>query len=431
MNSKTIKVWHQIHKWTSLICAVFILLLCLTGLPLIFETGGAASNTDIQSMAAFSANTPPVSLDKITAISYEMYPGQAIQSIRLSDNESLVYVQMTDADAQRGQWLTFDNRTAQVMEEDKPSGQRDMTLMDLMRGLHCNLFAGQRGEFLLGFMCLLFLGALISGVVLYGPFMKNQAFGEVRFGSPRRVWLDWHKMLGIVALVWAVVVSLTGALMVVSGPMQKNWEKTIYNQALATYQNQLPSGNSTSVQQAVNKVQSALPDWKVFIIEYPLVISGSPSHYSIWVQGTTAFTSYLSMPVLIEAATGKIIEAPWYLKVLSIARPLHLSNYSTLPLKILWALLDMITIGMLVSGIYAWLLKHRRLPARPVHLTERQHVSGAPIRQTFRQIWSIPIALGVLTLFGLVAPLFGSGIWQWLSVLALAIVFAIVCYKKE
>ena len=30
------KAWYQLHKWTSLICTVFILMLCVTGLPLIF-----------------------------------------------------------------------------------------------------------------------------------------------------------------------------------------------------------------------------------------------------------------------------------------------------------------------------------------------------------------------------------------------------------
>lgn len=34
---KSIKRWFWWHKWTSLICTAFLLLLCLTGLPLIFH----------------------------------------------------------------------------------------------------------------------------------------------------------------------------------------------------------------------------------------------------------------------------------------------------------------------------------------------------------------------------------------------------------
>lgn len=37
MTVRTFRIWHLIHKWTSLVCTVFLLLLCLTGLPLIFR----------------------------------------------------------------------------------------------------------------------------------------------------------------------------------------------------------------------------------------------------------------------------------------------------------------------------------------------------------------------------------------------------------
>ena len=37
MTARTIKRWYLVHKWTSLICTLFLLLLCVTGLPLIFH----------------------------------------------------------------------------------------------------------------------------------------------------------------------------------------------------------------------------------------------------------------------------------------------------------------------------------------------------------------------------------------------------------
>ena len=37
MKLKTAKRWFKWHKWTSLICTLFLLLLCITGLPLIFH----------------------------------------------------------------------------------------------------------------------------------------------------------------------------------------------------------------------------------------------------------------------------------------------------------------------------------------------------------------------------------------------------------
>ena len=37
MQSRAIRIWAWVHTWTSLICTVFLLMLCLTGLPLIFH----------------------------------------------------------------------------------------------------------------------------------------------------------------------------------------------------------------------------------------------------------------------------------------------------------------------------------------------------------------------------------------------------------
>ena len=37
MTARTLKGWYRVHKWTSLVCTEFLLMLCLTGLPLIFH----------------------------------------------------------------------------------------------------------------------------------------------------------------------------------------------------------------------------------------------------------------------------------------------------------------------------------------------------------------------------------------------------------
>jgi uncharacterized iron-regulated membrane protein len=44
---------------------------------------------------------------------------------------------------------------------------------------------------------------------------------------------------------------------------------------------------------------------------------------------------------------------------LFVSRPLHFGDYGGLPLKILWALLDIVTILVLGSGVYLWLGRRR------------------------------------------------------------------------
>ena len=74
-------------------------------------------------------------------------------------------------------------------------------------------------------------------------------------------------------------------------------------------------------------------------------------------RGETPLTSKLLKPVLIHAQTGQVADSgdlPWYVTVLLLSQPLHFGDYGGLPLKIIWAILDMITIVVLVSGLYLW-----------------------------------------------------------------------------
>ena len=49
----------------------------------------------------------------------------------------------------------------------------------------------------------------------------------------------------------------------------------------------------------------------------------------------------------------------WYLRALELSRPLHFGDYGGMPLKIIWVLLDLVTIAVLVSGLYLWLSRSR------------------------------------------------------------------------
>ena len=79
-------------------------------------------------------------------------------------------------------------------------------------------------------------------------------------------------------------------------------------------------------------------------------------------RGETPLTSRLLKPVLIDAETGKLTdtrELPWYIWALLMSQPLHFGDYGGMPLKILWAILDALTIVVLGSGLYLWLSRSR------------------------------------------------------------------------
>jgi uncharacterized iron-regulated membrane protein len=67
--------------------------------------------------------------------------------------------------------------------------------------------------------------------------------------------------------------------------------------------------------------------------------------------------------VLVDARTGELASAvhmPWYLRALEVSRPLHFGDYGGMPLKILWALFDLVTIMVLTSGLWLSLSRSSR-----------------------------------------------------------------------
>src|SRR5690606_15441967 len=117
-------------------------------------------------------------------------------------------------------YMRFDAHTGELLHDGDTVREEQFTFMGLMLALHVDMFAGLPGQLFLAFMGVLFLIAIVSGAVLYGPFMKKLDFGTVRKGKSTRLkWLDLHNLLGIVTLVWLTVVGATGVINELAAPL--------------------------------------------------------------------------------------------------------------------------------------------------------------------------------------------------------------------
>ncbi|HEY9322049.1 MULTISPECIES: PepSY-associated TM helix domain-containing protein [unclassified Achromobacter] len=385
--ASTIKTWYWIHKWTSLVCTIFLLIICLTGLPLVFHHEIEHWLDDAKPLSDVPANTPPAHLDKLVESAKSLYPGEVIDYLFFDPDEPQVWVGMakTPGDGQvSGHAVRMDARTGDVLLEGPLYTEDKFSFMGIMLALHVDLFAGLPGELFLGFMGLLFCVAIVSGVVLYGPFMKKLEFGTVRAArSSRLKWLDLHNLLGIVTLVWAFVVGVTGVINELSTPLFRLWQSTELVRILEPYKGQTVPTELASAQLAADTAKKALPGNEVSFIAFPGNAFGSPHHYIAWMRGDTPLTSKLNTPVLVDGKTGAlttVAKMPWYLTALEVSRPLHFGDYAGLPLKIIWALLDLITIVVLVSGLYLWVARRRATEARINELVKKHQAAATPQR---------------------------------------------------
>jgi uncharacterized iron-regulated membrane protein len=215
----------------------------------------------------------------------------------------------------------------------------------------------------LGAMGLLFAAAIVSGVVVYGPFMRRLDFGTVRENrSARTQWLDLHNLLGVVTLTWALVVGVTGVINTWAELIVKVWQADQLASMVAPNRDKPPPAALTPAQAAIDVARQAAPGMEPRFIAMPGTHFSSRHHYAVFMRGDAPLTARLLKPVLVDAETGALTavrDLPWYMTTLLVSQPLHFGDYGGMPLKIIWALLDVVTIIVLGSGLYLWLARRR------------------------------------------------------------------------
>lgn len=372
----SIRKWYLIHKWTSLICTAFLLMLCITGLPLIFHEE-IEYLVGVVEAPTMPENTPNISLDKVAEAARKQRPQDVIRFMFWEQDEhpnvTLVSMAKTmDASPDDSNIVLIDTRTAKVLDAPPP----ERGFMYVMLKLHVDMFAGIPGMLFLGFMGLLFVAAIVSGIVLYHPFMRRLDFGTIRREKQARLkWLDIHNLLGVATLVWALVVGITGTINTLSQIVIFVWQSDQMAEMIAPYKGLPPPTRLGSLQDSVETAKKAVPDMHVSFVAFPGSMFSSPHHYTVFMKGNTPVTSRLLRPALIDAQTARLTdtrEMPWYVKTLLLSQPLHFGDYGGLPLKVLWTLLDLVTIVVLISGLYLW-MKRREHTQQRIRELEQKH----------------------------------------------------------
>ena len=380
--TKGVKTWFQIHKWTSLICTAFLLMLCLTGLPLIFSEEIEQLEGKPKLALEMPAGTPNAGLDRLAETVKTAFPNKVTRYVFWDEHEpNTTTFGLTDsltAPPDNFKNVILDDRTAKVLDEPK----YDEGFMYVMLQLHVDMFMGIGGKLFLGLMGILFVVAIISGLMLYSPIMKRFDFGLVRTEKSTRLkWLDLHNLLGVVTVAWAVVVGFTGVINTLSEVVLGLWQQGQLAEMVAPYKNAAPlTGKLSSLDQAVAIARKEAPDMTPSLIAYPGTLFSSQHHYAIFMKGNTPLTEKLIKPALVDAKTGKLTDMrdmPWYVNALFISEPLHFGDYGGLPLKIIWAVFDLITIVVLGSGLYLWFARNKATKAQIARMetTSRQKVN--------------------------------------------------------
>jgi len=374
MKSQTVRRWSIVHTWSSLICTLFLLMLAITGLPLIFHHEIDHLLGDAPHYRDMPADTPRLNLEQLAKAAEAHRPGEVMQYFGWDDDDPNGVMAITAATAgtepNSSHTFALDARTGEALEMPSANGG----FMMVMLRLHVDMYAELPGKLLLAFMGLLFVVAIVSGTVLYSPFMRKLEFGTVRVKkSTRTRWLDLHNLIGVVTLTWALVVGVTGVISACADLLIASWRSDTLAAMIAPYRDAPPLTQRAPATRLLEIAESAAPGMQADFIAFPGTRFSSEHHYAVFLKGNTHLTAHLATPVLIDAQTLQVtavVERPWYMDALGMSQPLHFGDYGGMPMKILWAALDVLTIVVLGSGVYLWWV--RRRAARTLNVVQTQ-----------------------------------------------------------
>src|SRR4051812_9137778 len=120
MQVGTIRKWSWVHTWSSLVCTLFLLMLCITGLPLIFHHEIDGLLYDEAQPAAMAAGAPSANLDELTRAALSRAPGGFVQFLlwdRDEPGEVVVSIGTApDSDSDLNRNLRMDGGTGKYLD---------------------------------------------------------------------------------------------------------------------------------------------------------------------------------------------------------------------------------------------------------------------------------------------------------------------------
>lgn len=304
-------------------------------------------------LASVHVSNPDCEVKYITNFNYTV-PKITIGLEREKDD----FDKTIDVDTRTGN-ITYDSSNFEKKRDKTPN------FINYMARLHINMMLPPYGQYILGVMGGFFVIALFSGVMIYRPFARNRPFAYIETGKSRkRKWIDIHNVLGISVLAWTTIVAVTGIAHTVADDLFDIWLSDLKHTVTVTHDMSKTYNHNLSVEKILQDTKHAIPQSrKILSVLFPGHNYMGENYFYIWINGNNNLTRWIYTAVIVDASNGRIVfsgDFPLYMRAIYIMKPLHFGDYGGEPLKIIWALLDIITIIILGTGIYLWMVRITR-----------------------------------------------------------------------
>jgi len=394
---KDTKLLWRIHHWAGLYCGILIAVLSLTGALAVF-----IPEIDLfiqkQYYSVSSSHSNELRIGNSIATAQKQYPDMRGLIIDLPDMPGQVaglnFFVGGDKKLELQRFYFFVDAG-----KDEIVGTRNQqnSLANYMRQMHVRLYEGYWGRQLVGLGGIALLIVVLTGILIYGNFMKRQPFPKIRKEKGLRILMaDWHKILGISALAFNLIIAITGAWLGLQ-PKIMSWFniKTPNNfKAEIVTSPELDKQTSIHWNSLLSTAKKEFPDLVPNGIRSSEDGSSSIAFYGD-IEGQAyernANVLVLSKSDLKPIYKYDIREAPFSHKFYFIQESLHFGDFGGLGLKIFYFILGLTSAFLSISGFVVYLSR--------VNMKQTKRLS--PLKTTFIYCISVVLILLVLALISL------------------------------
>ncbi len=278
----------------------------------------------------------------------------------------------------------------------------DVPWVELVQQLHFNLTVpGALGRYLVGIFGTLLLASLLTGILAHRRILKD-AF-RLRWGGSKRLTnADLHNRIGVWALPFHLIVSLTGSLLGLSGLIIFGLAMIAFKgdqtRAIASLLGPQASEDGRpapvpDVTPMLAVIEAETPGARVTQLRLEHVgTAGQQVTISVAAPGhlTRAESYVFSSDAKLKHKAG-FTNGNAGMRIYGMLTPLHYGTYGGLPLKIIYAVLGAGLTLIVATGGNIWLAR-RRDQGRPAPLLERLWTGllwGQPLALTFAAIGEV------------------------------------------
>lgn len=345
MANKAVRLIYNLHRKLGIFVSIHFILLAVTGSVLLFKeeiTGHDGHHHEEMIL--------PKNLQGILDQAAELAPTSRPLTLTFKDEDTIELRLGIDHSKKyrESHRLYFDADTLKPKEYKT----LDNTWIDFILRFHREFLLGSGGKLYVGLIGILYSFILITGFLIYGPFHKKLGFGEIRRATPRTIYSDLHKYLGMVTMGWALIIGVSGALLGFSSTLIKLFQYQELQEINQKY-TQSPSSQWANLDLIIKNTQEKLPEGNFDFLAFPDTEFSPPGHFLVLMHGEGLKERLVDIAI-VDSVSGEVEdvrELPWYLKLASISEPLHFGNYGGLPLKIIWLVMTLGTLALPILGL--------------------------------------------------------------------------------